>query len=117
MANVLQILPEIEGDEQIFIQGLIKDYDDQKAQIFANAYRARRKDPMTLLLVALVGFLGIAGIQRFMVGQIGMGILYLLTGGLCAIGTIIDLVTHKSIAFSFNQKVAFEVSQMVNVMN
>lgn len=117
MANVLQVLPELEGDEQVMVQGLIKDYDDQKAQMFANAYRARRKDPMTLLLVALVGFLGIAGIQRFMVGQIGMGILYLLTGGLCAIGTVIDLVTHKSIAFTYNQKIAYEVSQMVNMIN
>lgn len=117
MANVLQILPELQGDEQIYVQGLIQNMTDDKAHIFANAYRTRRRDPMNILLFSLVGFLGIAGIQRFMVDQIGMGIIYLLTGGFCGIGTIIDVVTHKSIAFAFNQRVANEVAQMVNMMN
>jgi hypothetical protein len=35
-------------------------------------------------------FLGLLGIHRFYLGHIGMGILYLLTGGLCGIGWIID---------------------------
>ena len=117
MANVLQILPELQGDEQIYVQGLLQNMNDDKAHVFANAYRTRRRDPMNILLFTLVGFLGFAGIQRFMVDQIGMGILYLLTGGLCGIGTIVDLITHKSIAFTYNQRVANEVAQMVNMMN
>jgi TM2 domain-containing membrane protein YozV len=44
------------------------------------------------LLLALIGFLGIGGIQRFYTGHIGLGVLYLLTGGLCGIGTIIDII-------------------------
>ena len=32
-----------------------------------------------------------------------MGILYFLTGGLCLIGTIVDLVNHRSLAFEYNQ--------------
>lgn len=35
-------------------------------------------------------FLGLLGIHRFYLGHIGMGILYLLTAGLCGIGWIID---------------------------
>lgn len=46
------------------------------------------KDPTTLLLISI--FLGTLGIDRFMLGDIGMGILKLLTGGLCGILTIID---------------------------
>jgi hypothetical protein len=38
--------------------------------------------------------------------------LYLFTGGLCLIGTIVDLVNHKSIAQEYNQKVAMEAAQM-----
>ena len=112
MANVLEILPEIMGEEQMYISSLIKNMDDKQAQQFANIYRTRRKDPQTILLVTLVGFLGISGIQRFLTDQIGMGILYLLTGGICMIGTIIDLVNHKKIAFEYNQKQANQIAVM-----
>ncbi|MBA4407175.1 hypothetical protein C0389_07875 [bacterium] len=112
MANVYEILPEIMGEEQYYISGLIKNMDDKQAQQFANIYRSRRKDPQTILLVTLVGFLGIAGIQRFLTDQIGLGILYLLTGGICMIGTIIDLVNYKKIAFDYNQKQAAQILMM-----
>ena len=35
---------------------------------------------------------GILGIHKFYEGKIGMGILYLITGGLCGIGWIIDAI-------------------------
>lgn len=113
MANVFTLLPEIIGEEQIFISGLLKDMDDDSAQQFANVYRVRRKDPQTILLLTLVGFLGIAGIQRFIVDQIGLGILYLLTGGICLIGTIIDLINYRQIAFEYNQKQAQQIAAMI----
>ena len=95
MANILQLLPELIGEEQAFVSALIKNMTDDEAYQFANVYRVRRKDPQTILLLTLVGFLGVAGVQRFIVDQIGMGILYLLTGGICMIGTIVDLVNYK----------------------
>ena len=49
------------------------------------------KDPTTVLLISI--FLGYLGIDRFMIGDIGMGILKLLTGGLCGILTLIDWFT------------------------
>ncbi|GJQ61293.1 MAG: membrane protein [Melioribacteraceae bacterium] len=113
MANVLQLMPELVGMEQQFVQTLIKDMSDDEAQQFANVYRVRRKDPQTIMLLTLVGFLGIAGIQRFVVDQIGLGILYVLTGGICLIGTIIDLISYKNIAFEFNQRQAQEIAAMV----
>jgi len=106
-------MPEIMGEEQVYISTVVKGMDDQKAQSFANIYRTRRKDPQTILLVTLVGFLGIAGIQRFLTDQIGLGILYLLTCGICMIGTIIDLVNYKKIAFEYNQKQAAQIAMMI----
>jgi TM2 domain-containing membrane protein YozV len=113
MASVLQLMPELIGEEQAFISSLIKDMSDDESQQFANVYRVRRKDPQTILLLTLVGFLGIAGIQRFIVDQIGLGILYLLTGGICLIGTIIDLVNYKNIAFEYNMKQAQQIASIV----
>ena len=49
------------------------------------------KDPTVMLLVSI--FLGTLGVDRFMIGDIGIGILKLLTGGLCGILTIIDWFT------------------------
>lgn len=49
------------------------------------------KDPTTVLLVSI--FLGSLGIDRFMIGDTGMGILKLLTCGLCGILTIVDWFT------------------------
>ena len=49
------------------------------------------KDPTTVLLISI--FLGTLGVDRFMIGDIGMGVLKLLTCGLCGILTIIDWFT------------------------
>ncbi len=113
MANIFQFLPELQGRELALVQSLTKDLSDDKLQNFANIYRVRRRDPQIILLTTLLGFVVVAGVQRFMVGQIGMGILYLFTGGLCLIGTIIDLINYQDLAFEYNQTIAHEVSGLI----
>lgn len=49
------------------------------------------KEPTTYLLISI--FIGTMGIDRFLIGDIGMGVLKLLTGGLCGILWIYDMVT------------------------
>lgn len=117
MANVLLHLPELQGMELNHVQMLIKDFSDKQAQSFAIIYKARRRDPQLILLTTLVGFLGFAGIQRFLVNQIGMGILYFFTAGLCFIGTIVDAVNYQTIAFEYNRQIASEVAPLVRSMN
>ena len=113
MAKVINVLPELTGEEMVYVQKLIADFDDEKAKSFATVFRARRKDPMLILVLTLVGFLGFAGIQRMVVDQIGMGILYLLTLGLCFVGTIVDLVNYQKMAFEYNRRMADEVVTML----
>jgi TM2 domain-containing membrane protein YozV len=48
---------------------------------------------LTALLLALIGpMFGLCGLQRFYVGKIGTGILWLFTGGLLGIGQLIDII-------------------------
>lgn len=45
-----------------------------------------------LVLLVVCFFLGYLGIHRLVVGKIGTGILYFLTGGLLGIGWIVDMI-------------------------
>ena len=113
MANVMELLPEVPPGEQAAISGIVQNIPDESSQMFAMAYRAQRKDETTILLLTLVGILGIAGIQRFILGHIGMGILYLFTLGLCYIGTIIDAVNHKKLTSEYNVKIAHQIAMNI----
>lgn len=48
------------------------------------------KSKVAALLLCI--FLGTLGIHHFYAGNVGMGVLYLLTGGLCGIGWIVDII-------------------------
>jgi TM2 domain-containing membrane protein YozV len=113
MANVLDHLPEIEGDESLYVGKLFSDLTDEQASKFTSVYRSRRKDPQTVLITCILGFFLIAGVHRLLLNQIGMGILYIFTGGLCLIGTIVDLVNYKDMAFQYNRNVAQEIRSYV----
>lgn len=113
MTHIMQVMPYLNGDEMVYVQGLIKDFDDNQGQQFANMYSYRRKDPQTILLTCLLGFLGVAGVHRILLNHIGMGILFFFTGGICLIGTIIDLINYQRLAFEYNQKQAQQVSVVV----
>lgn len=113
MINIVNLMPDLEPDEMAYVQNIVQDMTDGQVQQFASIYRSRRKEPLLVLATALVGFFGVAGIHRFLLGKIGMGILYLLTGGLCFIGTIIDLINYKRMAFEYNVREAQLVRAMM----
>ncbi len=116
MANVFQYLHDLDGEELAYVNMIMEPMDDKQAHQYAMMYRARRKDPQMILILTLVGFVVVAGIQRFVLGQIGMGILYLLTFGLCGIGTIIDIVNYRKMSSEYNMKQAYEVANLMRSM-
>lgn len=111
----LMSLPGITPEEYSYLQQATTGLTEQQLSNFLMIYGSRRKQPSEILLLSLIGFLGFAGIHRFVIGQIGMGILYFFTGGLCMIGTIVDIINHKSLTFEYNQKAVFESLQMVRM--
>ncbi|MEJ8757898.1 TM2 domain-containing protein [Pontibacter sp. H259] len=113
MARILDLMPDLEPDEMHYVQSLVEELSPAEAQQFASIYRTRRKKPQDVLLLTIVGFFLLAGLQRFYLGQIGMGLLYFFTGGLCFIGTILDLINHKRLTYEFNVKEARVVKDML----
>jgi TM2 domain-containing membrane protein YozV len=110
MPLITHYLPELQDEEKLYIQDLIEGMSDDQAHLFAGAYRQRRKDPHTVLLAAIVGLVAIPGLQRFWLGQIGMGFLYLFSWGLVLVGSISDLVRYRKLAFNYNREVARQIA-------
>jgi len=110
-------LSGMEAEEFMLLKQATKDMTEEQFKQFVMVYQSRRKDPQTIMLVTLAGFLGFSGIQRFMTDQIGMGILYFFTAGLCFIGTIIDLINYKKLALEYNQKKIYETLQFSRMMS
>lgn len=76
-------------EEQIpFLKQKLLDASDDKLTL---VQCTEFKDPTTILIISIL--IGSLGIDRFMLGDIGMGVLKLLTCGLCGILTIIDWFT------------------------
>ena len=73
------------AEKIVFLRQKLLEADESKFQLVS---AVEFKDPTTLLLVSI--FLGGLGIDRFMLGETGMGILKLLTAGCCGVLTIID---------------------------
>ena len=114
--NLYNLIPALEGEELVFLQNLTNGLSDEKLSNFIAVYNGKRRKADQLLLGCILGFVLVAGIQRFMVRQNGMGLLYLFTGGLCLIGTIVDTINHKQLCFEYNSQIARESLAMVHSM-
>jgi len=73
--------------------------EQQIPMIFSMSF----KDPTTMLIISIL--VGEFGVDRFMLGDIGLGVLKLLTLGGCGIWWIIDavIIQNKTREVNFNQ--------------
>ncbi len=76
---------KFEGTKTMAIRSQLEKLDDSKFPLLQSL---NYKNPTTLLIISL--FLGGFGVDRFMLGQTGLGVAKLLTGGGCGIWAIID---------------------------
>jgi TM2 domain-containing membrane protein YozV len=113
---LLKLLYDITPEELYTINARTNGFSESQINQFCIFYRSKRKDPQIILILTLIGLFGVAGIQRFVLDQIGMGILYFLTAGLCFIGTIVDAVNYKSLAMEYNSKKIVETLSLLNMI-
>ncbi len=106
MNRIVQRMPQITIEEAVARDVLWKDKSEQQINNFRILYLNRRKDPQLVLTTTAIGFLGFAGIQRLILEQPAIGVIYLLTFGFCGIGTIVDLINHRNLTLEYNQKMA-----------
>ena len=79
MADIIKFMPELEGEELATVAGIVREMTDEQALYFAQGYRGRRKSTGTAYLLLLLAAIGLAGINRFYLGSIALGIIYLLS--------------------------------------
>ena len=104
-------------DEYSFLHHASAGLSQNQVQTFMLVYNSRRKNPNDVLLATLLGFLGLAGLQRFMTGHYILGFLYLITGGFFGLGTLVDLCTYKSITNDYNRHLAYECYHIARATN
>ena len=88
------------AEKLMLIKSQLEKLDDSKLMIVQSV---QYKDPTTLLIVSLL--IGSLGIDRFMLGETGLGVAKLLTCGGGYIWTIVDwfLIMGKTREYNFQK--------------
>ncbi|MCC6515787.1 MAG: TM2 domain-containing protein [Chitinophagales bacterium] len=113
MENPFLQIKSITPAEMMYLKNKTALLNEEQLKSFTILYNSKRRESDLLLIIACAGFFGVAGIQRFLVGQILMGLLFFFTAGFCGIGTIIDIINNKELANEYNAKMADECLQLI----
>jgi len=91
-------------------QLLTKDMTDNQKMLFMSQYSSEKKDSGVVMIAAIFS------LDRFFLGQPGLGILKIISIGGYGIWWLIDLFTVKSRVGSFNRSKATEIAMMIKTM-
>ena len=92
---------------------LTKDMSEMQKMMFHSQLESVKKDPGTMLVLSIL--FGCWGVDRFMLGDVGMGVLKLLTLGCCGILTIVDWFLVRGKTAEFNRKKAQEIALAIKM--
>ena len=97
-------------DKVLVLKDALEKLDDSKAMFVQTL---DFKDPTTVLIISIL--LGYLGIDRFMLGEVGLGIAKLLTCGGCYIWWIIDMINAQDLTRKYNYKKLQEALMMQGI--
>ncbi|MDR3048612.1 MAG: TM2 domain-containing protein [Elusimicrobiota bacterium] len=97
---VMQYQKFFTGDKVIILREQLEELDEKKLNL---VMATELKDPTTLIIVSIL--VGYFGIDRFMLGETGIGVAKLLTGGGCGIWWLVDLflITDKTKEYNYQK--------------
>ena len=84
---------------------MTRNLTDSQRMIFQSQYNSDKKDRGTAVILALFMY------DRIWLGDVGLGILKLITLGACGIWALVDLFTAGSRADDYNRNKANEIIQ------
>jgi TM2 domain-containing membrane protein YozV len=115
--KILMMFPDMNSEELYSVQAMMQSMTTTEQDNFLFIYKSKRRDKTLMLVLALVGFVGVAGVHRLITGDILLGVLYFFTAGLCFVGTIVDLINIENIALKYNLSQAAQAASLVKMMN
>jgi TM2 domain-containing membrane protein YozV len=92
---------------------LMDGMTEQQKFLFQSQYGSARRDRVILLLVSF--FLGTLGVDRFLLGDIALGIVKLLTFGLFGIFWLVDLFLIMGRTDDYNRRKATEIAMSIKL--
>lgn len=93
---------------------MAKDLSPEQRMLFNSQLSSSLKDRNTVLILSVI--LGAWGVDRFYVGDMGMGLLKLFTFGGCGILWLIDIFMIRGRADQYNRNKAHEILSGVRLM-
>jgi TM2 domain-containing membrane protein YozV len=107
---IMQYQKYFAPDKVVLLREQLELLDERKFNI-VTAVASELKDPTIILIVSVI--VGGLGIDRFILGDIGIGIGKLLTGGGCGIWWLIDLflITNRTKEVNY-QKISSSLTNL-----
>jgi TM2 domain-containing membrane protein YozV len=97
------------------LAALMQGMSDQQKMMFMAQYNSEKKDRTTALILSIL--LGYVGVDRFYVGDVLIGILKLITLGVCGIWQIIDWFLIMGRVDEYNRQKAQEIAATIKIMD
>lgn len=92
---------------------LTQGMTEQQKFLFQTQYSAERRDRVLILIISIL--LGALGVDRFLVGDVGLGLLKLLTGGVFGILWLIDIFLIMGRVDEYNRLKANEIAMAIRM--
>lgn len=95
------------------LQMMAKSLTPEQRMLFNSQLTSASKDRNTALILSVL--LGWWGVDRFFLGDIGLGLLKLFTAGLCGIMWLVDLFIIRGRADELNRFKAQEILDAIRI--